>query len=107
MTGYLISGIIFTCLMYLLLFQITDNARTNCEQRNAQVVEMNSRAVDINTLAETLTDYMVDRLGGDRDLIAEGTPTLRRTIRSLETVIAAQVRLDDCPKDFPDPWPFG
>ena len=106
MTAYIISAAIFTVLLYLLLFEINNNARTFCEQRNEQLVFADQRARDIDTIAETMSDYMVDRLGGDRTKIAEGTPAIRRVIVRLDEIQTLPIDGVECDATFPRPWPF-
>lgn len=104
--AYILSGLVFTALMYLLLFNVHSQALENCELRNAQVVEMNNRATEVNDIAETLSDYMTARLSGDRSKIAEGVPQVKRTRRTLDMVRAEQVIPNNCSEIFRNPWPF-
>ncbi len=105
--GFLVACAIMAVMVYALLFQNYNDAITNCDERNAQIAEVNARAPEINGMADTLTAYMEARLSGDRSKIAEGVPVVKRTIRELEKVEAEPVTITSCQESFSKPWPFG
>lgn len=83
--GFLVASAIFTVLVYALLFSARQDSITNCEQRNAQFVEVNQRAALINELIE---------------LMEARNPHLREQS-------AKPVTLTDCNRTFSKPWPLG
>lgn len=90
--GYIVASLIFTVLIYALLFAQRADSVTNCEQRNAQIAEVNKRAKVINDLIK------LERT--ERD---EHSP---EALRVLEGDSAIVVPLTDCDATFDHPWPF-
>jgi hypothetical protein len=106
MVGYVASAVIFTGLMYMLLFDVAQSNREFCDTVTRQAVEVNERGPAINRTAEAFDNWLVARLDGDRSKIAEGVPAVMAARAELATVDAKQVTVPHCANDFPNPWPF-
>jgi hypothetical protein len=101
MYGYLVSGLIFTTMIYGLLLQMYDDNIAACKSRNLTRIELNERAVAIDRIFTILIDADVlartDNPTANRAEVA-GLARLRNDVE--------QVPLVNCDEEFSKPWPL-
>ena len=85
--GYLIASLVFTALLYALLFQIRHDNLEQCQRNNYFRAEVNKRSIPINTLIARENQIYPQRPHGTLAYVAT-------------------VPLVDCEERFSKPWPF-
>ncbi len=104
--GFLVASVIFTILVYALLWQIHNNAVDSCERGNLIRAEFNERA---GAFDEILTVLIQARTGEDSLKRQDGaTQANRRETRKLLDARReiSVVPLPDCEDVNPKPWPL-
>lgn len=91
--GYLVSAVIFTCLLYVLIFAVRDDNLAQCARNNAFRAEVNKRAPKINLLIH------LERIEAKQGEFGHGAALHRLTH-------VHDVRLVDCESKFRPPFPF-
>lgn len=103
--GYVAASIIFTLIVYGLLFQLRDNQVAGCIRANVLRVEFNQRAEAFGDILEVL----IKARGGADSIQRQGEQKANR--RERDELIRARDAVDtvpivNCDDVYPRPWPF-